>query len=325
MLIAGYDAVLSDLDGVVYAGPGAIEGAIESLGRLAGAGVELAYITNNASRSPGAVAEHLRDLGAPATAERVFGSADAGSDLLAGLIGPGGRVLVVGSGYLRDCVAARGLRPVGAASDRPDAVIQGFDPALGWSDLAQASYAVAGGAVWVATNTDLTIPRAEGIAPGNGALVQAVAAATGAVPHVAGKPEPRLFHRAAERLRSARPLVVGDRLDTDILGGNRAGYATAVVFTGIDSPRSVLAARHAERPDFLLNDLTDLYRPYPAVEASGAGFACGDARATVDGGLLRVDGSPEDLDAWRAACAAWWSAHPRADGPTTPEPEFTGG
>lgn len=325
MLISGYDAVLSDLDGVVYAGRGAIEGAIESLDRLAGAGVELAYITNNASRSPGAVAEHLRELGAPATAEHVFGSADAGSDLLADLIGAGGRVLVVGSDYLRDCVVARGLRPVDSAADRPDAVIQGFDPTVGWSDLAQASYAVSGGAVWVATNTDLTIPRAEGIAPGNGALVQTVAAATGAVPHVAGKPEPRLFHRAAGHLRSARPLVVGDRLDTDILGGNRAGYATAVVFTGIDSPLSVLAARHAERPDYLLNDLTDLYRPYPAVEASGAVFACGDARASIDGERLRVEGSPEDLDAWRAACAAWWSAHPRADRQTTPEPDFTGG
>ena len=120
--------------------------------------------------------------------------------------------------------------------------MQGFSPDIGWKDLAEASYVVAGGALWVATNTDWSIPQARGIAPGNGTLVAAVAAATGKSPIVAGKPEAPLFHAAAKRLAADRPLVVGDRLDTDILGGNNAGFATVAVLTGVDTRESILAA-----------------------------------------------------------------------------------
>ena len=324
MLISGFHAVLTDRDGVVSAGAGAIEGASGPLDRLASAGVSLAYITNNASRSPESVAAHLRDLGAPAAAGQVFGSADAGAELLAGLVDPGSSVLVVGSAYLREQVVRRGLVPVASAAENPVAVIQGFDPAVAWTDLAQAAYAISAGAVWVATNTDLTIPRAEGLAPGNGSLVAAVAAATEAVPRVAGKPEPLLFHRAAQALGAARPLVVGDRLDTDIRGGNAAGYRTAAVLTGVDTPESILAAHRGERPDFLIADLTQLYVPYPEVRASGAGYACGDAHARVDGDTLTVAGESADLNAWRAACAAWWRAHPHADTARLPQVEFVG-
>lgn len=278
----------------------------------------------SASRSPESVAAHLRDLGAPATADQVFGSADAGAELLAGLVEPGARVLMVGSAYLREQVVRHGLSPVASAAENPTAVIQGFAPSVAWTDLAQASYAISAGAVWVATNTDLTIPRAEGLAPGNGALVAAVAAATKTVPQVAGKPEPLLFRRAAERLGAERPLVVGDRLDTDIRGGNAAGYSTAAVLTGVDTPESILAAHRGERPDFLLADLTELYVPYPEVRASGAGFACGDAHARVDGDTLTVAGESADLNAWRAACAAWWRAHPQADKARLPQVDFVG-
>ena len=322
MLITGFDAVLADLDGVVYAGSEAIPGATESLDRLAGVGVGLAYITNNASRSPTAVADHLRHLGAPATAETVFGSADAGTDMLAAARDPGDRVLVVGSAYLRDCVVRRGFRLAESAKDRPDAVIQGFDPAIGWKDLAEASYAIANGAAWFATNTDLTIPQAGGIAPGNGSLVNAVAAATGATPRVAGKPEPVMFRRAAEHLQANRPLVVGDRLDTDILGGNRAGYTTAAVLTGIDSTRSILAARAAERPDFILRNLTELFTAYPAIRATGRDFECGRSRAWIENDRLVVAGTEDDVDSWRAACAAWWYAHPNSETAREPDLDF---
>lgn len=164
MLISGFDAVLTDLDGVVYAGAGAIEGAVESLDRLAGLGVSLAYVTNNASRSPEVVAGHLRALGVPARSDQVFDSASAGADLLAKLVEIGSVVLVVGSAYLRECVTARGMVLALSEHERIDAVIQGFDPTLGWKDLAAAAFAINKGALWVATNTDLTIPRAEGIA-----------------------------------------------------------------------------------------------------------------------------------------------------------------
>ncbi|MCT2090143.1 HAD-IIA family hydrolase [Micrococcus terreus] len=256
---SGHDALLCDLDGVVYAGAGAIAGAVETLHELTERGVPVAFVTNNASRSPQSVAEHLAELGITATAEQIFGAAAAGVRLLEGMeLPPGSAVLVIGSDYLRGLVSEAGFRVVSRADEQPAAVIQGFDPSVGWADLAQAAYAIQAGAVWVATNTDLTIPRAEGIAPGNGSLVQAVSQATGVIPPAAGKPQPLLFQWAAEQLGAQRPLVVGDRLDTDILGGNRAGFTTALVLTGVDSRESAAAAPQDQRPQVIVQSLDEL-------------------------------------------------------------------
>ncbi|GAB3276000.1 HAD hydrolase-like protein [Sinomonas notoginsengisoli] len=317
--IEAFDAVLSDLDGVVYTGSHAIPGAVEALRALAPRGVRLGYVTNNASRTSAEVAAHLRELGAPAEDDDVVSSAQAGAELLAKMVAAGTRVLVTGSAALAREVEGRGLQPVRSADAAPEAVIQGFSPDLGWRDLAEAAYAVAAGAHWVATNTDMSIPQARGLAPGNGALVAAVRSATGREPLVAGKPEAPLFIAAAERLGARRPVVVGDRLDTDILGGNRAGFATAVVLTGVDTRESILAARAAERPNFILGTLDDFFRPYPeAVEDDGA-WRAGSASARAVQGRLEVSGAREDLNTWRAACAAWWSAYPDAEGPAEPE------
>ncbi|MHA7208328.1 HAD-IIA family hydrolase [Arthrobacter sp. MDT1-65] len=322
-LIDAYDGVLADLDGVVYAGPDAIAGATDALERLAAEGKRLAYVTNNASRSSEQVAAHLRELGAPASADQVFGSAQAGAELLAGQVAAGSTVLVVGSETLADVVRAQGLAVVGSADDRPDAVIQGFAPTVGWKDLAEAAYAVAAGATWVATNTDMSIPQQRGIAPGNGTLVAAVAAATGKSPLIAGKPGAVLFESAARHSGVARALVVGDRLDTDILGGNRAGMATALVLTGVDTVRTALAADVAERPDFLLASLAELYVAYPAVTADDGAYTCGAAVARVAGTSVEIQGREDDVDSWRAACAAWWAAHPHATPESAPEVGFT--
>lgn len=323
MLISGFDAVLADLDGVVYAGAGAIDNAVESFNALAEVEVSLAFITNNAGRSPMAVAAHLRQLGVNTSAERVFGSADAGSEMLARELDPGSKVLVVGSPYLRECVTVRGMEVVESHEDNPAAVIQGFYPEVSWKHLAEASYAIAGGATWVATNTDLTIPRAEGFAPGNGSLVNAVKAATGVTPKVAGKPQSYLFTRAAERLDSRKPLVVGDRLDTDILGSNRAGFSSALVLTGVDTPRTALGAPADQRPNYLIRSLADFYRPYPTTEILGYGVQVGDAVARVKDQAIEVSGAESDLDGWRAACHAWWLAHPRQTEHREPEIHFT--
>ncbi|MDI3241734.1 HAD-IIA family hydrolase [Arthrobacter sp. AL08] len=311
-LISTFDALLADLDGVVYAGPQAIPGAVESLRRLAVAGVGLGYVTNNASRTPAQVAQHLRELGAPAEDHQVVSSSQAAGELLASLLPAGARVLITGGDSLAQEIELAGLVPVRSEAENPVAVVQGFHPDLGWKDLAEAAYVVAGGALWVATNTDMSIPQARGIAPGNGTLVAAVAAATGKRPLVAGKPEAQLFHTAAKRLAADRPLVVGDRLDTDILGGNNAGYATVAVLTGVDTRESILAARTLERPDYLINDLTDLYRPYPVVEVDAGQHRCGAASAEVQGRTVHVSGDPGNLDSWRAACSAWWAANPEA-------------
>ncbi|MDQ1594443.1 MAG: glycerol-phosphatase [Arthrobacter pascens] len=323
-LIARFDALLSDLDGVVYAGPHAIPGAVDSLQRLDGIGVGLGYVTNNASRTPAQVAAHLRELGAPAEDHQVVSSSQAAAELLASLLPAGAAVLITGSPALAHEIELVGLKPVHGAAEHPVAVVQGFNPEIGWKDLAEASYVVAGGALWIATNTDMSIPQARGMAPGNGTLVAAVSAATRQTPRVAGKPEAPLFHAAAKRLAAERPLVVGDRLDTDILGGNRAGFATVAVLTGVDTRETILAARTDERPDFLINDLTGLYQPYPAVEHDGGGYRCGDAFASVDGDSVRISGDQENLDSWRAACAAWWNAHPQAPEATGPVLEWIG-
>lgn len=260
----GHDALLCDLDGVVYAGAGAIDGAVETLNTLVQEGVPVAFVTNNASRDPESVAEHLCDLGVLARPEMVVGAAPAGVDLLREqLPEPGASVLVVGSAYLRRLVSEAGYRVVEAARDRPAGVIQGFDPAVSWRELAEASYAVNDGAVWVATNADLTIPRQEGTAPGNGALIAAVAQATGVTPPAAGKPEPLLFERAARQLGARRPLVVGDRLDTDIAGGNRAGFTTALVLTGVNTAQDAQDAGQDLRPDHVLGSLRDLLDDRP--------------------------------------------------------------
>lgn len=312
-LVRSYAAVLADLDGVVYAGPSAIPGATEALERLGEAGVALAYITNNASRSSSEVAAHLRELGAPATAEQVFGSALAGAELLASQVPQGATVLVTGSAILARHVEEQGLVPVKTADPFPDAVIQGFDPSLGWKDLAEAAYAVAAGAVWVATNTDMSIPQGRGIAPGNGTLVAAVSAATGKVPAVAGKPGAQLFTTAATHLGVQSALVVGDRLDTDILGGNRAGMDTALVLTGVDTVERALAAVSAQRPTYLFEDLGQLHAPYPGVAEHKGVFSCGESSALVRDGAVVLRGDRENLDTWRAACAAWWAATPVQD------------
>lgn len=318
-LVSRFDALLADLDGVVYAGPHAIPGAVESLKQLSGLGIGLGYVTNNASRSPAEVAAHLRELGAPAEDNQVVSSSQAAAELLASMLAPGSRILITGSPALAREIELAGLVPVAGQDEDPVAVVQGFSPAIGWKDLAEATYVVNAGALWVATNTDMSIPQERGIAPGNGTLVAAVAAATGLQPKVAGKPEAPLFHSAAKRLGAGRPLVVGDRLDTDILGGNNAGFATVAVLTGVDTRETILAARAAERPAYIIENLKDLHRPYPEITHDDGTYTCGQSTARVANGAVGIIGSQDDLNSWRAACAAWWAGTPDASTPQAPK------
>ncbi|CAL8897334.1 HAD-IIA family hydrolase [Kocuria varians] len=314
-LVERFDALLCDLDGVVYAGPNAIDGAPESLRRVREAGRAVMYVTNNASRPPSAVAEHISSLGAPTTVDSVVTSAQAAAALLADRLAPSTRVLVTGATALADEIRAVGLVPVRTQDEEPGAVVQGFDPHLGWADLAEAAFTLADESLlWCATNTDRTIPRERGIAPGNGTLVSAVAEATGRKPLVAGKPEAPIFTEAADRVGARRPVVVGDRLDTDILGAHNAGMESIEVLTGVDGPENVLAAAPEQRPTYLLGTLRELFGPYPRVdvdrEEGRVSARCGAARAEVASGVVTVTAPREDLDGWRAACAAWWAENP---------------
>jgi len=194
-LSEAYDTALLDLDGVVYAGGVAIDHAVDALAAARAGGMRLAYVTNNALRPPDAVAAHLTELGIPAEPSDVVTSAQAVARLIAGQVPEGSRVLVIGGEGLRIALRERGLEPVESADDDPAAVVQGYGgPELPWGRLAEACYAIARGVPWFASNTDLTIPSARGIAPGNGAAVEVVRIATGAEPQVAGKPLPPM-HR----------------------------------------------------------------------------------------------------------------------------------
>lgn len=323
-LISRFDALLCDLDGVVYRGDHAIPGGPESLKRARESGVPVLYVTNNASRSPAVVAEQISRLGAPAQESDVVGSAQVAAKLLAERLEPGTPVLITGARALAREISAVGLTPVRSQVERPRAVVQGFDPEITWQQLAEAAYTLADPSVlWWATNTDRTIPKERGIAPGNGTLVAAVAAAAGREPVVAGKPQAPIFEEAARRAGARRPAVVGDRLDTDIRGAHNAGMPGIEVLTGVDTPETVLRACEHERPAYLIATLRELFEPYPdpAVDdrEDGARAVCGDAVAVASRETLTVTGDAENLNAWRAACAAWWAVHPRAEEPTTPQ------
>lgn len=316
--LEGVDLLLADLDGVVYTGLHAIPYAVESINRAQSA-MPVGYITNNAARTADSVAAHLVELGLRVAPEEVVTSPQAAIVLLAELIPPGSTVLVVGGEGLTSVVEAHGFRVTRSADDAPAAVIQGFHPSVAWTDLAEASYALrvtaenAPGIPWVATNTDWTIPQARGTAPGNGTLVSAVHTAVGRLPVVAGKPERPIFDAAVARFGAGSPLFLGDRLDTDILGANRAGMPSALVLTGIDGPKQVLAAPPDSRPTYLLGDLRELFEPYPPVAETADGGArivtVGTASVRLEDGVLRIlDAGDSEIEALRAGAAAVWGA-----------------
>ncbi|MFE1645398.1 HAD-IIA family hydrolase [Microbacterium sp. P01] len=308
----GVDVVLADLDGVVYAGAGALPHAIESL-NAAGRTRRLGYITNNASRTDASVAMHLRELGLHTEPADVVTSPQAAVRLLGDRVTPGATVLVVGGEGLVVELQKAGYVVTRSADDRPAAVLQGFAPEVGWSQLAEAAYALAlpeeeGGIPWIATNTDWTIPQARGIAPGNGTLVSAVHTAVGRLATVAGKPEAAIFQEAVARFGAQHPLFLGDRLDTDIMGAVRAGLPSALVLTGIDRPKHVLAAPPDSRPTYILGDLRELHEPYPESTVHGD-------TTTVRGAAVRIDGpdvhivreGDRPIDLVRAGAAAIWA------------------
>ncbi|MFZ2512598.1 MAG: HAD-IIA family hydrolase, partial [Gordonia sp. (in: high G+C Gram-positive bacteria)] len=249
-LLESYDAVFLDLDGTLYEGHTALPGAAGIVGTGS------YYVTNNASRSADEVVAHLAELGFAATPQQVITSAQVGARLVAERVPSGSNVLVVGAPALRALISENGLTPVSSADDEPAAVIQGHSPETGWAQLSEAALAIGRGARWIATNTDTTLPTERGLLVGNGSMVAAVASATGATPLVAGKPAAPIMREALARSNSRRPLMVGDRLDTDIEGANTVGIDSLLVLTGVTTPQTLLAAPTEQRPTYVAADLT---------------------------------------------------------------------
>ena len=296
-----YGLVLLDLDGVVYLLGDPIKGAVETIGAIRAAGAAPVFVTNNASRRPGQVAGVLNDGGIDADPAEVCTSAQTAAGLLRDHCGAGSVVMVVGSEALAAEIAEAGLVAVTGPDTPVDAVVQGFGPTTGWRQLADVVTAVRGGAWWVATNTDSTMPSPHGPLPGNGTMVAAVATALDRQPDVvAGKPQPAILRRAAAAHPDASPIMVGDRWDTDIAGARAAGMPGMLVLSGTTTPRQVLGIPAEARPQYLAWTLAGLAEEHPSVERHGeAGFACRGWSVAADGSLLRLDGDGNGLDALR--------------------------
>jgi glycerol 3-phosphatase-2 len=310
-LADAHDLVIFDLDGVIYLIDKPIDGAAEAVERLRSGGTAVAYATNNASRRAADVAALLTGMGVPAEPAEVLTSAGAAAAVLAERLPAGSPVLVVGAEALRAEVRDAGLRPVETLEDRPAAVVQGYGPDVGWRILAEAALSVRAGATWIATNTDRTLPSPRGPLPGNGSLVAVLRTALDREPDlIVGKPAPALFTTAASLSKAERPLVVGDRLDTDIQGAVGAGMPALLVLTGVSNPAELLAASPERRPTYVAADLSGLFRPAadatvpaPAGELAGWRLDRADASATLAG-------SGDPVAALRLLCGATWDGVP---------------
>jgi glycerol-1-phosphatase len=310
-LVEHHDVGLFDLDGVVYVGAGAVAGAPEALARVRELGMKVRFVTNNAARTPEVVTAHLHRVGVSATASEVVTSAQAAAHLVADRVPTGSRVLVVGGDGLSVALSERGLVPVFSASDAPAAVVQGFHPDVGWRQLAEGTYALASDIPWVASNIDRTLPTDNGLAPGNGTLVEVLRMATGKSPVIAGKPAPPLFLEAVASAGAERPLVIGDRLDTDIEGAHAAGMPSLLVLTGVTTLADLVTAPPHRRPTYLALDLGGMFAPHRSPTVGPHSATCGGWTVELpndsDNNVhpqLTGDGDP--LDAARAVLAAAW-------------------
>ncbi|WP_062078549.1 HAD-IIA family hydrolase [Demequina globuliformis] len=304
-LYEAHDAALVDLDGVAYRGPHAIPSAPGAIQAAREAGMAMVFVTNNASREPGTVAAHLSDLGMPTREHEVLTAAQAVSLMVKDALPAGSAIYVVGGQGLRTALTQVGMTLVDSAADNPVAVVQGFHPDVSWKELAEASYAIRQGAQFFASNMDLTIPNDRGVAPGNGSLVNVVITATGVTPPSAGKPAPEMFTLAARQAEASRPMVIGDRLDTDLKGGRAAGFPGLLVLTGVNDGRDAVLAPADQRPSYIGADMRCLAHAHEAPVGADGEWTSGDATARVVNGRLQVTG-PWGLDRIRAACAAAW-------------------
>jgi HAD superfamily hydrolase (TIGR01450 family) len=309
---AVHDVALLDLDGVIYVGDDPVPHAADALDAAVRAGMRLAFVTNNALRTPEQVAAKLGRAGVRASPHDIVTSAQAAARIVLDRCGTGARVLVAGGQGLREALAAVGLTAVGSADDAPDAVAVGYDPTIDYSRLAEAGLAARRGAVFVVCNRDATIPSSRGPMAGMGAIAAFVTVAAGTDPVVAGKPETALHAESVRRSGAHAPLVVGDRLDTDIEGARRADTPSLLVLTGVTDLTALCQAAQQHRPTQLSPDLRGLLEAHPAADAG----RCREAAAEVrDGRLELVAGSGPDLI--RAAVTACWAAadagHPAKD------------
>ncbi|MFC4336964.1 HAD-IIA family hydrolase [Salininema proteolyticum] len=304
-----YGLAMFDLDGVVYLLSNPVPGVPEAIGRAEAAGCQSIFVTNNASRLTSTVADSLRSMGIDCRDDQVVSSAQAAARAIADHCGEGAATFMTGSPAFRAALENEGLAIVDDPREAV-AVAQGFFPTMQLKDLASATLAARRGAYWVVANLDATLPTPDGPMPGMGAYVKVVETALGRGPDVvAGKPRPTIFRAALERVPDARPLMVGDRPDSDIEGANALGIDSLLVFSGVVKPASALRLPPERRPTYLGWTAAELNNPQPEVTVEEPGAAhCEEWSVKLVSGTLTLSGKGDELSAWRALCAAAWSA-----------------
>lgn len=306
-LVEAHDVFMFDLDGVVYIGGHAVPGVDGHVAEVRGAGAHVAFVTNNASRTPDDVAAHLTELGVPAVRDDVVTSAQAAAQVLVDRFGAGARVIAVGAAGLVEALREAGLDPVGDVQDGDAvALATGYGPDVPWRDLMAAAVRVREGLPWVASNSDLTIPTPMGLAPGHGALVRMLQEFSGVTPVVAGKPARPLLDVTARRTGARTPVMVGDRLDTDMEGAHNSGIASLLVLTGVSGLEDLVSAPLHLRPSYVSPTLAGALTPHPVPTVAGGRAVLGGWEASVEEGALLVNGAGTVEDWWRVAVTAAW-------------------
>lgn len=253
--------VLLDLDGTLFRGQEAIPGAIAFMRSLKERGLPFLYWTNNSTRTPESVAEHLRELGFCATKEQVYTSSQALIAMVATRLAPGEAVYVVGELGLQTAVGEAGWRDlakVPGGQEKAKAVLVGLDRQATYQTLGGALTHLLAGAEFYASNNDRVLPTHQGLAPGAGAVLAFLETAAGRTAHIAGKPSPAFVTTAALRLGIdvARTFVIGDNLATDVRAAKAAGAIAVWARTGVPGDVGVLAPE--ERPDLTIDELSEL-------------------------------------------------------------------
>jgi phosphoglycolate/pyridoxal phosphate phosphatase family enzyme len=256
-----YDHFLFDLDGCVYLGDEVVLSAPETLAELRRMGKGILFLTNAPYISRDAYATKLRGMGIEARADEILSSSWATAEYVRQHHDVRGKsVLVVGSESFKEEMAAVGLRVVeGDDATRADFVVVGGYMEFSYMDIVLANFAIRNGARFYTSNRDVTFPTPRGLMPGTGAILASLEAASGQTAITIGKPEPPMIEVARALLGEGRMVMVGDRLDTDIAGGKRAGIAAALVLTGVSCREDL--GESPWTPDYVLESIGGLLAP----------------------------------------------------------------
>jgi 4-nitrophenyl phosphatase len=252
-------AIILDMDGVLWRDQQAIGDLPWIFNTIHQLNWKVSLATNNATRSVDQYLEKLRYFGVDLSPESIITSGETTAEYLHKKHPDGGNVFIVGEPGLERTLAQKGF----THSEKDVlAVISSFDRHLTYDKIKRAALLVRAGAPLIATNADLTFPMPEGLVPGAGVMLAAIVASTQAQPTIIGKPAPEMYYLAIERMQVSQKatLVVGDRLETDIAGGQEIGSKTALVLSGVTSPQA--AEKWQPAPDWVTDDLTALLKKF---------------------------------------------------------------